>query len=55
MAFRIFSALVAIALMLAFLAPVVFKLKEVSLGAVILLGVALMLWDVWETLREKDD
>jgi hypothetical protein len=55
MAFRIFAGIMAIALFLAFLSPVVFKLKEVSLGVVILLGAGLMLWDVWETLREKDE
>jgi hypothetical protein len=55
MAFRIFSGIVAIVLFIAFVAPVVIKLKEVSLGVVILIGIGLMLWDLWESLREKED
>lgn len=55
MAFKIFSGIVAVVLFLAFVAPVAVKLKEISLGAVILIGVGLMLWDLWETLREKDE
>ncbi len=39
---------------LAFLSPIVFKLKEVSLTLVILAGVAMMAYDLWESLREKD-
>lgn len=55
MAFRVLSAIVAIVLMVAFLAPVAVKLKEISLAVVIALGLGLMLWDVWETLRQKEE
>jgi hypothetical protein len=55
MAFRIFSGIVAIVLFVAFVAPVAIKLKEISLGVVILIGIGLMLWDLWESLREKED
>ena len=55
MAFRIFAGIVAIVLFIAFVAPVAIKLKEISLGAVILIGVGLMVWDLWETLRAKDE
>lgn len=55
MGVKIFSAIVAIVLMLGFLSPMVFKLKEVALGCVILAGIAMMLIDLWQTLRAKDD
>ena len=51
---KIFAALVAVVLMIGFLAPVVFKLKEVALGLVIALGIALMLVDLWQSFREND-
>ena len=52
---KIFAALVAVFLMLAFLSPVVFKLKEIALGCVILIGIVMMLIDLWQTLRAADD
>lgn len=52
---KIFAAVVAIFLMLAFLSPVVFKLKEVALGCVILIGIVMMLIDLWQSLRAADD
>jgi hypothetical protein len=55
MAFRIFAAIVAIVLFVAFVAPVAIKLQEISLGVVILIGIVLMLRDLWESLREKED
>ena len=45
---------IAMLLALVFLGPIVFKLKEVSLTLVILAGVAMMAYDLWESLREKD-
>ena len=51
---KIFAALVAVVLMICFLAPVVLKLKEVALGLVIVLGIALMLVDLWQSFREND-
>lgn len=51
---KIFAALVAVVLMIGFLAPVVLKLKEVALGVVIVVGIAMMLVDLWQSFREKD-
>jgi len=51
MGLKIFSGIVAIVLMLSYLAPVVFKLKEVALGVVILIGIGMMLRDLWQSLR----
>jgi len=55
MAYRIISAIVAVVLLLAFLLPIVIKLKEISLGVVVLIGLALMARDLWESLQEKDE
>jgi len=55
MAYRIISAIVAVVLLLAFLLPIVIKLQEISLGVVVLIGLALMARDLWESLQEKDE
>lgn len=55
MLIKIVVAIVAVALMLTFLSPVVFKLKEVALGVIIVIGIAMMLVDLWQSLQSKDD
>jgi hypothetical protein len=55
MAVKIFSAIVAVILMFVFLAAPAVKLKEVALGIVLLLGFVMMLVDLWQSLRSKDD
>lgn len=55
MPFKILGAIIAIALLLAFLAPPVLKLQDLALSAVILIGVLMMLVDLWQSLRSKDD
>jgi hypothetical protein len=55
MAVKIAAAVVAIFLMLAYLLPPVFKLKDAALGAVICIGVAMMLVDLLQSLKSKDD
>lgn len=55
MMIKIFAAIVAVVLMLAFLAPPVLKLQEVALGAVILIAIVMMLIDLWQSLQSKDD
>ena len=54
MPIKIFSAVVAIVLVLGFLSPVVFKLKDFALGAVIAIGIAMMLIDLWQSLQSRD-
>ena len=51
---KTFAAVVAVVLMIGYLVPVVFKLKEVALGVVIALGIAMMLVDLWQSFHEKD-
>jgi len=55
MPIKIVAGIVAVTLMIAFLVPVVFKLKDISLGVVILIGLGLMLVDLWQSLQSKDD
>ena len=55
MAFKIFAGIVAAALVLIFIGPVVIKLKAISLTIVVLIGVAMMVTDIWHSLRSKDD
>ncbi|MDH5209531.1 MAG: hypothetical protein OEW34_12885 [Burkholderiaceae bacterium] len=51
---KILFGVIGVILMAAFLLPVVFKLKEVSLGIVIVLGLALMITDMVQSLRSND-
>lgn len=55
MTVRIVAGLVAIGLLFAYLAPMAFKMKDLPLAIVILVGVVLMLVDMWHSLRESDD
>lgn len=55
MRFPIIAAVVAVALFLAYLAPIVVKLKDGALIAVIAIGFVLMAVDLWESLRSEED
>lgn len=55
MPFKIFAGVVAFALMLAYLLPPIFKLKEIDLTIAIVLGLAMMAVDLWDSLQSKDD
>jgi len=55
MAFKIFAGIVAAALLMIFVGPVVIKLKDMALSAVVLIGLAMMLTDIWQSLKSKDD
>ena len=50
LAFGIFGAL----LLIAFLASFVLKVKEISMISVTLIGIAMMLIDVWQSRHEAD-
>ncbi len=52
---KIFAALVAVTLLVGYLSPIAFKLKEISLGVVMLIGLAMMLVDLWQSLQKPDD
>ncbi len=54
MSVKIVSAVVAVLLMLAYLLPLVLKLKEWTLAVVVLGGVVMMLVDLLQTLKQDD-
>lgn len=51
---KIFAAIVALALVIAYVTPMVLKLKEISLGIIVLIGVVMMLIDLMQSLRGKE-
>lgn len=55
MALKIFAGILAVSLMLIYLAPVVLKLMQPALAAVVLIGVVMMLVDLWQSLQSKDE
>ena len=55
MALKIFAGIVAVVLMVAYLLPLVTKLKEVSLGVVIVIALAMMLIDLVQSLKSRED
>ena len=55
MPFKIFAGFVAVVLMAGFLLPPVIKLKDMGLGIVIAVGFAMMLADLLQSLKSKDD
>ena len=55
MPYRIIAGIVAAVLLIAYMAPVVWRLQDVALWIVALIGVVMMLVDLWQSLRSKDD
>ncbi len=55
MAFKIVAGIVAAALLILFIGPVVVKLKDAALSGVVLIGLVMMVTDVWQSLKSKDD
>ena len=55
MAFKILAGVVAMVLMIAYLAPPIYKLKDVALAIVIVIGVVMMLVDLVQSLQSKED
>jgi hypothetical protein len=51
---KLLFGLVGAAMMIAFLASVVVKVREPAMIAVVLIGVAMMLVDLWQARNEPD-
>lgn len=45
-------AVAGAALLIAFLAPIVLKLRDITLIAVVLIGVVMMIVDMWQDLQD---
>ena len=55
MPLKIAYSLLAIVLMLLYLSPVAWRLKQLDLSIVIAIGVVMMLVDVWQSLQSKEE
>jgi len=55
MPYKIVAGIVAAALLIVYMAPVVWRLQDVALWIVAGLGTAMMLVDLWQSLQSKDD
>ena len=54
MPFKIVTGIAAAALLFAYIAPVVWRLQDKALWAVVLIGLGMMLVDLWQSLRKDD-
>jgi predicted ABC-type exoprotein transport system permease subunit len=54
MLYRLLATILAIVLTIAFLAPIVLKLRDGALGTVIVIGIVLIILDARASLRDKD-
>ena len=52
---KIIAGAVGAVLLFGYVSPVVLRLKEVSLWCVFLLGAGMMLLDLWQSLKSKED
>ncbi|MGH8669057.1 MAG: hypothetical protein ACREUN_00890 [Burkholderiales bacterium] len=55
MPYKIIAGIVAAALLLIYMAPVVLRLQDTALWIVAGTGAAMMLVDLWQSLRSKED
>lgn len=55
MLYKVLASIVAAALLIIFISPVVVKLKDIALSAVVLIGLTMMIVDIWHSLRSKED
>jgi uncharacterized membrane protein YqjE len=54
MVVKIITGLIAMSLVIIYVAAPAYKLKDVALVIVISIGVVMMLVDLWQSLREKE-
>jgi hypothetical protein len=55
MIYKVIVGFVAAALLLIYVAPVVIRLNEIALWVIALIGVGMMLVDLWQSLKSKED
>jgi hypothetical protein len=55
MLWKMFGGVVAVVLVLGYVGPVVIRVADPALVVVVLIGVGLMLADLWQSLQSKDD
>ena len=55
MLIRIIAAAVAIALLLAYLGPLIIKMRDIPLSIVVVIGIVFMLVDLWHSFKSPED
>lgn len=55
MGIKLVTGLIGVILMLVFVSVVAFKIRELALVIVILIGAGLMVWEFVETLKHKEE
>jgi hypothetical protein len=55
MGIKVAAAMVAVILMFGYLLALAIKLKEIDLSIVIAIGLAMMVTDLWQSFKSKDD
>ncbi len=55
MPYKIVAGILAAALLLTYMAPVVLRLKDTALWIIAGIGVVMMLVDLWQSLQSKED
>ena len=55
MAVKVIAGIIGTVLLLAYVSPVVLRLKEISLWGVFLLGAGMMVVDLWQSFKSKED
>lgn len=55
MSLKIIYSIMAAVLMLLYLSPVLYRLKQIDLTIVVIIGVSMMLVDVWQALKSKEE
>jgi len=52
---KILSGIIAVTLMVGYMAVPVIKLKEMPLAIVGLISIGMMAWDLWDSITRKDE
>jgi ABC-type branched-subunit amino acid transport system permease subunit len=55
MLFKILGSILAASLLIVFIGPVAIKLKDVAFSIVVLIGLTMMIADIWQALKSKED
>jgi len=55
MLFKLIGSILAAGLLIVFIGPVAIKLKDVAFSVVVLIGLTMMIVDIWQALKSKDD
>jgi uncharacterized membrane protein YccC len=55
MIFKVIGSILAASLLIVFIGPVAIKLKDVAFSVVVLIGLTMMIVDIWQALKSKED